>query len=152
MGYCHVKSLFFVKKCGPKKGPILWIMDKSQGNKAISLRIRRGYVLGVSRHRRHPWRWQSSSWHARCRWRHHGWRSQGIPSEHHGSLRRWDLRYAWLHHDEPDGGWRAWWFPGCYHEAPSCDAWRLPFLAPFLLCLYQSCLRLLDTFRRSNHV
>ena len=32
------------------------------------------------------------------------------------------------HHD----GLLAWWFPGCYHEAPSCASWLLPFLN---LCL-----------------
>ena len=64
--------------------------------KMFNLRNRRGFCLVSSEHRRHPWRWQSSFWHARCRWRHHGWHSPGKPSRHHGSLRRWgpEIRFT----------------------------------------------------------
>ena len=69
MKYCHVKNSYFWKESWTLNRCDLWVVDKSQGNKAISFRICTGYVPGVSMQRRHPWRWQSSSWRARCRWR-----------------------------------------------------------------------------------
>ena len=115
-----------------------WFLFDGQ-MKALNLRIRTGYVLASWGHRRHPWRWQSSSWRVRCRWRHPWWRSQGKPWGLHGSPHRWDQRYAWLLHGEPNAWWRAWWFPGCCLSTPYGDAWRLPFRVPFLLCHVQSC-------------
>ena len=99
----------------------------------FNLRTRRGYVPDVSERRQHPWLSQSSSLRAQCRWRHPWWHSRGIPWGLLWFLRRSIRRYAWLHHDEPDDGWQAWWYPGCYLSTPSCDAWRPPFRVPFLL-------------------
>ena len=129
-----------VKGFGLEKGRLGFLLfSVSIWGWKLSRRIRTGYVPASWGHRQHPWRWQSSSWRAQCRWRHPWWRSQGKPWGHHGSPRRWGQRYAWLHHGEPDAWWRAWWCPGCYPSAPSCDAWRLPCRVPFLLCLVQSC-------------
>ena len=83
--------------------------------KVLIHRIRRGYVPVSSEHRQRPWQWQSSSWRAQCRWQHHGWRSQGTLWELHVSPHRWVQRYAWHLHVLQDDGWRAWWYPGCYH-------------------------------------
>lgn len=65
--------------------------------KTFSHRNRKGYGLGAWVRRRHRGRWQSFSWRVRCMWRHHGWHPQGRSSEHHESLRRSWLRYAWHH-------------------------------------------------------
>ena len=124
----------------PKKDTVFCALREVHKDKVFNHRIRTGYVPASWEHRRRPWRSLSSSWHAQCRWRHHGWHSQGTPSGHHGSPHRWDQRYAWLHPYVQDDGWQAWWYPGCYHAIPSCDAWRLLFQDPFLLYHGQTCL------------
>ena len=124
--------------CGPKKGRFV------VGATAFNLRIRTGSCLASSGRRQRPWLWRSSSWHARCRWRHHGSRSPGKPSRHLGFPRRSDLRFSSHRLGEPDDGWQAWWYPGCYHEELSCDAWRPPFQDPFLLYLFQTCFWVVD--------
>ena len=118
-------------KCGGlEKGRVLKMCVVSG---LFNLRIRTGYVLGVSRHRPRPWLWRSSSWRAQCRWLRHGWHSQGIPSEHLWFLHRWAQKYVSLHLGEQDGGWLVWWYPGCCHEGLSCGVWRPPFQDLFLL-------------------
>ena len=122
---------------GPEKDRC--VFAAASMNKKLNHRIHRGFGPVASEHRQHPWRWQSSSWHAQCRWQHHGWHSQGKPWGHLGSPHRSSQRYAWHHLGEPDGGWRAWWYPGCYHAKLCDDAWRLPCRVLCLLCLFQSC-------------
>ena len=63
-----VTNLLFKKFVALKKAGILVELEEI----LLNLRIRRGYVLVSSKHRRHPWQWRSSSWHVRCRWQHHG--------------------------------------------------------------------------------
>ena len=116
-----IERYFFVKCRWPLKGPF-WDLKR-----VFNLRNRTEFCLASWGHRLHPWRWQSSSWHARCMWRHHGWHSRGIPWGHHGSLRRWGQRYVSRHLGGPDDGLQAWWYPGCYHEVLFDDAWRLLF-------------------------
>ena len=99
----------------------------------FNLRIRTGSCLGVWGHRQHPWRLLSSSWHAQCRWRHHGWHSPRKPWVHLWSPHRWVLRYVLHHLYGPDDGWQAWWYPGCYLWVPSCASWHPPFRDPFHL-------------------
>ena len=48
MKYCHVKTLYFCKESWTLDRCDLWVVDKSQGNKTISFRIRTGYVPGIS--------------------------------------------------------------------------------------------------------
>ena len=96
-------------------------------------RSRTGYVLGASGHRQHPWRWQSSSWHAQCRWQHPWWHFPRKPWVHLWFLHRWVQRYVSHHLCGPDGGLLAWWYPGCYHGVPCDDAWLLLFPDPCLL-------------------
>ena len=52
------------------------------------------------------------------------------------------VRFVCLLYDAPDGEWRAWWHPGCYHATLCDDAWRLPFRGPFLPCRVQTWFRL----------
>ena len=134
----NVRKSSFCFVWWPWKGPVgSYVFDGQM--KALNLRIRTGCVLASWGHRQHPWRWQSSSWRVRCRWRHPWWRSQGKPWGLHGSPHRSGQRYAWLLHGEPNAWWRAWWFPGCCLSTPYGDAWRLPCRVPFLLCRVQSC-------------
>ena len=110
-----------------------------------NLRSRTRYALASSGHIPRPWRSLSSAWRAPCRWRRHGSRSQGTPSERHESPRRSAQRYASRLHDAQDDGWQAWWCPGCCPGAPFGDAWRLPSRDPYRPCHVQSSLLLLLT-------
>ena len=50
------KLSFSVMDCGPKIGPsVFGIGDKFQRKQELNLRIRRGYVPGVSGRTRRPW-------------------------------------------------------------------------------------------------
>ena len=108
-----------------------------KGFQLFNLWIHTGCVLASWGQRRCPWQWQSSSWGARCRWRHPGSRSQGTPWERHESPHRWGQRSSKLLPASPNGGWRAWWCPGCCLSTPYGDAWRQIFLGTFRIILVE---------------
>ena len=84
-------------KWWPLKGPEFWVQSlRSFVQGVINLQIHRGYVLASWGHRQHPWLWQSSSWHAQCRWQHPWLHSPKTPWGLLWSPHRWVRKYAWL--------------------------------------------------------
>ena len=151
--------LIFGTNGGSQKSLCFKIDAKQISNR----RNRTEYVPGVSERRRRPWLWRSSSWHARCRWRHLGWRFPRRPSRHLWFPRRWDQKFSSHHLFGQDDGWLAWWYPGCYHARTFLmtlgasfsqtfssfttsrhdefvlDLWQEMILAHCAACLYTAC-------------